>query len=217
MAKGDASDSEGGTDCGSEVAPADDFDTPQTFQATHLLFSHLSMFETKKNTLSELNDSAPHNVEVRVQPRGTLPQSRIASSRQTHAYLSYNAPVSPSVNESVNRAISRGVSRGMSRASHYTSFAESGFSNPYERREASLPKDHRVPEIIKFAEKGKQIKHLRKSSHINKPPADTALSERYLRETNSSEVLAHTGSKFHFTFNPPNKSLAYKSPEQSSS
>ena len=69
----------------------------------------------------------------------------------------------------------------MSRASGYTSFAESGFANPYERREASLPKDHRVPEVIKFAEKKpKKASHTRKGSYINRPPADTVLSERYL-------------------------------------
>ena len=162
--------------------------------------------------MSELNDSAPYNLDVRIQPRGVLPPSRI-SPRKSPVYGSFNGPISPSVNESVNRAISRGVSRGMSRASGYTSFAESGFANPYERREASLPKDHRVPEVIKFAEKDKRIKHLRKSSNVNKPPADTVLSERYLKETNSSEVLAHTGSKFHFTFNPPNRQPTYKSPE----
>ena len=102
--------------------------------------------------MSELNDSAPYNLDVRIAPRGVLPPSRI-SPRKAQVYGSFNGPISPSVNESVNRAISRGVSRGMSRASGYTSFAESGFANPYERREASLPKDHRVPEVIKYADK----------------------------------------------------------------
>ena len=126
------------------AVPVDDAEA-QTFVATHLLFSHLMAFDSRKNTLSMLNQEAPKDV---------LGAKIRTKSRQLHGY----GRVSPSGGGSPDASFLRGRSpnASMQRQSYQARSRDAGgravpdyYSSPPDQR--VYLRDHAEPEIIKFA------------------------------------------------------------------
>ena len=70
----------GSTSSGSQCPPPDDADA-QTFLATHLLFSHLMAFDSKKNTLSQLDRTPESVLGARIRTRSRQAPSGVGASR----------------------------------------------------------------------------------------------------------------------------------------
>lgn len=93
-------------------------DTPQTFVATHLLFSHLVDLESNKNTLSQLNEKSkyqtrshavfPSNLHTSFQVRQKSIEDR-ESQAFTGDYLQVDNYKDPVVNMQSPRSISPSI------------------------------------------------------------------------------------------------------------
>ena len=161
--------------------PPDDADV-QTFVATHLLFSHLMAFDSKKNTLSQLENATTNVLGAKIRSQSRKQNSRVSPSRAG------SPPGSRFGGRSPNVSMQRQSYQALSRSTGVRVFPDYYSSPPGERVRS---RGQQAPEVVRFAQN---------LSTIQKAKPGRVPEDQLLRESAGTQVLNSSG-KFKQTFN----------------